>query len=59
MYQLFKHTYPFKDESSPKTDPIDMTDIPLDAADLITHLLCVDPEMRYSASDALKHHFFK
>lgn len=59
MYQLYKHNLPFGEESSPKTDPIDFTGIPLEAADLITHLLCIDPEMRYSASEALKHHYFK
>lgn len=58
MYQLYKHVFPVDDTSSLKTDPIDMTDIPLDAADLITHLLSVDPVLRYSASEALKHPYF-
>lgn len=58
MYQLYKHDFPYKDNSSPETDSLDVTDIPLIATDLISQLLCVDPEMRCSASEALNHHYF-
>lgn len=59
MYVLYKKSFPFDENDTPRIDAIDMTDIPEQAADLITHLTCFDPNERYSIKQALEHPYFQ
>lgn len=59
MYVLFKMVFPFDENNNPRVDALDLSEIPEQAADLISHLICLDPEKRFSAKQALEHPYFQ
>lgn len=59
MYVLYKKSFPFDENNAPRIDEIDLSGIPENAADLISHLTTLDPDERYTAEEALNHPYFK
>lgn len=57
MYSILTQNFPYEEQYN-QNKQVDFTGISPAAQDLITHLLCVDPEARYSAEQALNHSFF-
>lgn len=51
--------FPFDENNNPRVDALDLSEIPEQAADLISHLICLDPEKRFSAKQALEHPYFQ
>lgn len=59
MYVLYKRNFPIDENNTPRFDAIDFTGIPQQAADLISHLVCLNPDERFSAQQALSHKYFE